>query len=156
VNDDIKTEIAALRAMKVPALVDRYLAVFGKPPRIKHCEWLWKRIAWKIQEQRFGGLSDVAKRRLEELIAEIKLPSEEKTRTVTGKLKSPGKPNEPSIGTTLVKQWRGREIRLQVVDGGYELEGVVHRTLSAAAQAITGQHWNGKLFFGLAKRKAAR
>jgi hypothetical protein len=67
-------EIEALRRAPVPELVARYQEVWGKPPRVKHREWLWKKIAWKIQEQRFGGLSGVAKRRLEELIAESDLP----------------------------------------------------------------------------------
>ncbi len=51
----ISEEIAELRAMKVPDLVVHYEAVYGKPPRVRHRDWLWRRIAWKIQEQRFGG-----------------------------------------------------------------------------------------------------
>ena len=70
----IAEEIAALRAMQVPELVERYEAVFSKPPRVKHRDWLWRRIAWKIQEQRFGGLSQDAKRRIDELIAELNVP----------------------------------------------------------------------------------
>ncbi len=63
----ITQEIQQLRSMAVPELVERYEAVHGKPPRVKHKDWLWRRIAWKVQEQRFGGLSEVAKRRLDEL-----------------------------------------------------------------------------------------
>ena len=154
--NDIKTEIEALRAMNVTALVERYKTVFGKPPRIKHREWLWKRVAWKLQEQLFGGLSDVAKRRLEELIAEIRLPVAETTRTVTGRLKAAVRANKPAVGATLIREWHGCELRLHVVDGGYELDGVVHKSLSAAAHAVSGSHWNGKLFWGLKKRRAAR
>lgn len=66
--------IAELRAMNVPELVERYAEVFGRLPRTKQPTWLWRKIAWKIQEQRFGGLSQAAKERLEELIAEIDLP----------------------------------------------------------------------------------
>ena len=63
----IPEEIAELRAMAVPELVARYEAVFEKAPRVKHRSWLWRRIAWKIQEQRLGGLSTVAKAKLEEV-----------------------------------------------------------------------------------------
>ncbi len=35
--------------------------------------------------------------------------------------------------------------------GKYELDGVFYTSLSAAAFAITGTHWNGKLFFGVKK-----
>ena len=61
----IPEEIAELRAMKVAELVERYEAVFGTPPRVKHRDWLWRRVAWKIQEQKYGGLSIVARRRLD-------------------------------------------------------------------------------------------
>ena len=63
----VADEIEKLRTMKVPGLIDRYREVWGKEPRCKNRTHLWRRIAWKIQEQRLGGLSNVAKRRLEEL-----------------------------------------------------------------------------------------
>jgi hypothetical protein len=44
----IPEEIDELRAMDVASLVARYEAVFGRAPRVKHREFLWKRIAWKI------------------------------------------------------------------------------------------------------------
>src|SRR2546428_14052411 len=84
----IAEEIEELRRMKVPELVARYREVFGKEPRVKHREHLWKRIGWKIQEARYGGLSKVAKDRLEEMMAEIERPLTEQQRTVRGVLKS--------------------------------------------------------------------
>ncbi len=153
---DIAKEIETLRRMRVPELVERYRDVFGKEPRVKHREWLWKRIVWKIQEQRFGGLSELAKRRLEELIAEIDLPLLEKQRTVSGALRGPKRPGDPVVGTTLVRNWKGQEVRVLVVENGYEWNGAVYRSLSGAAKRITGSHWNGRLFFGLTKRKEAK
>ena len=149
----IPQEIAALRAMAVPELVERYEDVFGRPPRVKHRDWLWRRIAWKIQEQRFGGLSQVAKRRLDELIAEFELPLGQ--RTVNGKVARP-RPGDPPLGTTLTRVWKGQNVRTTAVDGGWEHDGVVHRSLSAVAKAVTGSHWNGRLFFGLKSRRRAR
>ena len=67
----IAEEIQELRVLPVPELVERYELVFGKPPRVKHRDWLWRRVAWKVQEQRFGGLSTVARRRLDELIDQL-------------------------------------------------------------------------------------
>ena len=49
----------------------------------------------------------------------------------------------------IARQWRGRVLRLTVLDDGFELDGVVHKSLSAAAQAVTGAKWNGPLFWGL-------
>ena len=149
----IADEIAELRAMAVPELVERYQGVFGKAPRVKHRDWLWRRIAWKIQEQRFGGLSAVAKRRLDELIADLDIPLDG-SRTVRGKVGRSAKPGMPPVGTTLVREWRGQEIRATRTDEGWEHDGVVHRSLSAVAKAITGSHVSGPAWFGLVLRKA--
>ncbi len=152
----IAVEIEALRGMKVAQLVDRYAELFGKPPRVKNREHLWKRCAWKMQEIRFGGLSRKAKERLEELIAEINLPLGEKTRTVSGVLKKNRRPDDPVPGTVLTRQWKDREISVLVRDDGYECNGELFRSLTAVARAITGSRWNGRLFFGLTKRKKAQ
>jgi hypothetical protein len=149
-------EINELRAMEVPALVERYREVHGKEPRVRHKAFLWKRIAWRIQEQKFGGLSEAAKRRLEELIAEIDLPLGDRARTVTGVLRPKRAPKGPAVGTTIAREWRGQQITVRVVEGGFEWNGVAYRSLSAVAKAITGTHWNGRLFFGLAGRRVAR
>lgn len=148
----ITDEIAELRALPMPELCARYEQLFGRPPRVKHREFVWKRAAWKLQEQRFGGLSDVAKRRLEELIAEIDLPLGDVDRTVTGRLKQPRKTAPPTVGTTITREWRGRELRVLVLENGFEYEGVVYKSLSAVAKAATNSHWNGRLFFGLSGR----
>ena len=148
----IAREIQELRGMAVPDLVDRYEAVFGKPPRVKHRDWMWRRIAWKVQEQRFGGLSTTAKRRLDELIAELDLPLKG---TVRGKVGRPARPGNPLLGTTLTRVWKGTEIRTTSVEGGWDYEDVVYRSLSAVAKAVTGSHWNGRLFFGLTRRSKA-
>src|SRR5262245_33467512 len=102
----VAEEIAELRAMNVPELVERYVAVFGKLPRTKQPRWLWTRIAWKIQEQRFGGLSQVAKERLEELIAEIDLPLGGERMQIKR-----SRSNGTTLGTTLSRVYDGREIR---------------------------------------------
>jgi len=143
--------VAELQAMRVPELVERYAEVFGKPPRCKQPTWLWRRIAAEIQMRRYGGLSKLAKRRLEELIAEIDLP--------LGKGRASAMPSRRganALGTEVVRVWKGREIRARRVEAGWECDGVVHRSLSAVAKHVTGSHWNGRLFFGLTRRRAAQ
>jgi hypothetical protein len=58
-------------------------------------------------------------------------------------------------GTVLTREYRGRVLRVTVLDAGFEHEGHVHRSLSAIAELVTGTRWNGFLFFGLAKPRAA-
>ena len=45
----------------------------------------------------------------------------------------------------------GEQVRLEVevVDGGYQWEGVVHASLSSIAKAVTGAHWSGPRLFEL-------
>ena len=52
-------------------------------------------------------------------------------------------------GAVLTRKYRGRLIEVTVLPKGFDYEGQVYRSLSAVAQAITGSHWNGHLFFGL-------
>ena len=152
----ITEEIAQLRALPLAELAARYEAITGRPPRIRNKEWMWKRAAWALQSQRYGGLGAVAKNRLESLIAEIDLPLCERQRTIAGKLKRPSKTQALAVGTTLQRQWRGRQVVVHVVEGGVEYENARYPSLSAAVRAITGQHWNAKLFFGMSKRRKAK
>lgn len=150
---EIAEEIDSLRNMEAPELLDRYRELFGKEPRVRNKEWLRKRIGWRLQEQRYGGLSTVAKRRLEELIAEIDLPRGDRQRTVTGALRSRAPAPQHQMGTVFTRVWRGREVRAVAVEDGFKCEGVLYRSLSAVAKGVTGSHWNGRLFFGLTTRK---
>ena len=151
--ESVTQEIEKLRVMLVPELIERYEIEFGKPPRVKNRVWLWRRIAWKVQEKKFGGLSETAKHKLEELIRQIDIPLSEEQRTVSGTLKKRLKPGDPSVGTVLTREWHGKEISVKVVDGGYEYEGVIYNTLTEAVRGITGSHWNPKIFFNLIPRK---
>lgn len=142
----ISEEIDDLRALNVPELVERYIEVFGKPPRCKQPAWMFRKIAWEIQARRYGGLSKRALARLEELMAEIDIP--------LGGLRAPLRPKRTTLGTTVSRMWKGREVTATAVEGGWEYEGITYRSLSAVAKHVTGTHWNGRLFFGLTQRRA--
>jgi hypothetical protein len=147
-------EVASLRRLAVAELLARYREVFAKEPRSKNHAFLWKRIAWKLEEERLGGLSQVARDRLEELIQKIEVPPEgDGGRGVQRRPRAAPPPRDLSIGTTLTRVWHGQAVHATVVEGGFEYDGEVHRSLSAVAKAITGAHWNGRLFFGLIARK---
>ena len=59
---NIGREIAALRRMTPKELRARYAEVFGEPTRSGNREFLIKRIAWRLQSQAEGGLSEPARR----------------------------------------------------------------------------------------------
>lgn len=58
--------IQGLRDMTVPELREQYREVFGEETRSRHKEFLWKRIAWRIQANEEGDLSERALRRAAE------------------------------------------------------------------------------------------
>ena len=150
----IAEEIAELRRMPVADLVVRYEEVYGQRPRVKHREHLWRRIAWKVQEQRFGGLSGVAKKKLDALIADLGVPlvpEKPEPKKVVHRING-----EPQVGTALVREWRGQEILATRTDEGWEWDGVLYRSLTAVAKAATGSHRSGRAFFGLTRPKERR
>ena len=65
-------------------------------------------------------------------------------------------PRLPSPGSTIVRDYRGQQLRLLVLGDGFELDGVHYGSLSEAARVVTGQRWNGPLFWGLRERKRRR
>jgi Protein of unknown function (DUF2924) len=147
----IAQQIVTLQSMTVPALIAEYTRVYGKPPHVKANRiWLWRRVAYRIQEIAYGGLPEDARARLEQLMAEVVVPAA--PNTVTAPLpRARGKQGLPT-GTTLTRDWHGQQITVRVTDGGFDWNGVPYRSLSAVAQAVTGQHWSGALFFNLRKR----
>jgi hypothetical protein len=52
----------------------------------------------------------------------------------------------------LIRVYRGLRLTVTVLERGYEWNGRYFPSLSAVACAITGCHWNGRLFFGLTRR----
>ena len=155
----ITQQIRELQHLPTARLVERYQSLFGAAARVRNAAWLRRQIAWKLQEREFGGLSDRAKDRLDELVARIDLPLHDATRSRprpwAQRLPVPRTDaNTPIVGTVLSRAWRGQELRVQVRENGFEWNGVVYRSLSAVAKAITGTTWNGRLFFGLIQRRA--
>lgn len=159
--------------MTVAELVPIYEDLHDTPPRSRNHAWLWRRCAWKIQERAYGGLSEMARRSLDVLVDRIEIPGRVAARTVASRLDarrgsprggrshsgsftepvadgSEGRPRRPDLpppGTSIVREWHGRELRLTFLDDGVEVGGAFHRSLTAAARAITGSKWNGRLFW---------
>ena len=66
----VAADLAALQRMTGPELADKYVSLYGCPPRSRNKDFLRKRLAWRIQELAEGGLSERALARIEELGAE--------------------------------------------------------------------------------------
>jgi len=99
-------------------------------------------IAYRLQEQRLGGVSRSTKTILRQLAAPPK----------DGVRNDPS-PRKLTIGTRLVRDWHGIGHTVTVLENGFEYDGQQWRSLTAIAKAITGSHWNGPRFFGLSGAK---
>ena len=159
-------EIRALKRMTVAELRQKHIELFGEPNRSNHKQYLIKRIAWRMQAQAEGGLSERARRRAEELANDADLrthpPRESKSApepnagpTTTASVDFNHDPRIPLPGSILVRPrpYKGRDIAVKVLPNGFEWEGEVYRTLTAVAKAVTGKHWNGYHFFQLPRKQ---
>jgi hypothetical protein len=144
--------------MSVNQLAKRFEDVFGEQCRSRHKRYLIRRIAWRLQANAEGGLTERARKRAEELAndAEIRVtPPREKNpksgdaRPSTIKMDSGRDPRLPPPGNWIEREYKGRTIRVLVISDGFEFEGERYRSLSAIAKAVTGSHINGFLFFRL-------
>jgi hypothetical protein len=152
---------AALETLTVPQLKQRYGEVCGEAARSNNKAWLVKRVAWRLQANVLGDLSERARQRARELAndADIRLkPPKTTILTAPSRTSAPTASDDrlPVPGTVLTRKYKGRVHRVTVRADGFEYDGVLHPSLTAIAKAITGGHWNGYLFFGLTSRKEAR
>ena len=154
---NVMQEVQTLREMTVPELQTRHAEVFGEPGRSRHKEFLIRRIAWRLQANAHGGLSERAMQRAAEIAddrdlrmkAPAAIPDGPTGPTAAGLMVSDHDNRLPMPGAVLSRAYQGREIAVRVLDDGFEHEGKVYRSLTSAVKAITGSHWNGFHFFGL-------
>jgi hypothetical protein len=104
------------------------------------------------EKQAITSLSDESKARLDQFIKAYDPINNKALRQTGAGDASKGRIRDrrlPIPGTVISKVYKGTVIDVKVLDKGFEYDGKVYRTLSAIAGAVTGQHWNGYLFFGL-------
>ncbi len=166
VQPSVTAQIEALRRMTVGELRVEWRDLYGEDTRSCNRVYLWRRLAWRVQELAYGGLSERAKARIAELNRDDDLrmlPPRGWQPPATGDRPGPQEAREPlrdprlpPPGATLTRRYRGHEVRVLVLEDGFEWDGRRFGSLSALAREVTGQRWNGLLFFGLTKRNGRR
>jgi hypothetical protein len=155
----IREQIEALQYLTVGQLQDRYREVFGEDTRSNHKQFLFRRIAWRIQANAEGGLSERARRRALEIADDadlrIRAPrnflkdAPDTSRTTETRVAPTGDPRLPAPGTLLVRRYQGKDVVVRVRGDGFECDGRLYTSLSAAVREATGTRWNGFSFFSL-------
>ena len=167
---NIHAELKRLGTLKTPQLKARYAELFGEPTRCNNRPYLIKRIAWRLQADAEGDLSERARQRAAELaddadlrlqapsgIAEpARISDAPSPKHAIASLRIQRASDVPLAGSTLWRTYKGKAYSVIVLPKGFECEGKVYRSLSAVANAITGSHWNGAKFFADAMKSASK
>lgn len=124
--------IADIERLDRGGCLDRWRDAFGRPPPKYLSPQFMKRVLiWDLQNKELCALSAGTERRLRQ-VASGKTP-----------------PAKAKPGSHLVREWNGRTYQVEVVDGGYLMDGRTGLSLSAIARHITGARWSGPRFFGV-------
>ena len=144
---DLDERLRTLATMDIAALRAEWRRLYrvAPPPRLRR-DLLTRGIADKWQEVALGGLSGVIRRRL------LALADGGQEEGEVGRV-------QPVLrllpGTRLLRTWHGRTLSVTVLDDGFLFDDCRYTSLTEVAKAITGAHWSGPRFFGLAKKSPA-
>ena len=72
-NDALLSRIEECRKLTLRALRAKYQKLFGEPARSRHKDYLFRRIAWRLQAKAEGGLSERACHRAVQIADEADL-----------------------------------------------------------------------------------
>jgi Protein of unknown function (DUF2924) len=133
---EVRAEVERLRTLGKAELRVRWAKLFGKvPPPALTRDLLGRMIAWRIQEDFYGGHDKATLKLLDGLARGEVIKS-----TLQPRLRP---------GTVLMREHGGVRHTVTVVPDGFVWQDSTYPSLSAVARAITGTSWNGRRFFGL-------
>lgn len=138
----IAAKLDAISERSREALIkDWRLAHKQSPPKGISRRLLEYSAAYHLQVKVLGGLKPTVRRKLRQGTGETKRSDQAENASK----ESYGL----TSGTRLLREWHGRTYAVEVVDNGFLYDGLIHKSLSEIARAITGTRWSGPRFFGL-------
>lgn len=166
-ENEIRQEIEGLRHLTTAQLKEKYREIFGEQSRSNHKQFLFRRVAWRIQSNAWGGLSERARLRALEIADDadlrIRAPKNflrepvDEARTMEARLRPSLDPRLPLPGTPLIRRYQGKDVIVHVrADGGFECDGRIYKSLSKAVTEATGTRWNGFAFYNLGHRPGVK
>jgi hypothetical protein len=159
-------EIERLRTASVGELRTKYFELFGQCSRSNHKQFLFRRVAWRLQALAYGDLSEQARQRALALAQDVDLRIKAPRHLVGSAqqvlqptLRSRHKPGRderlPGPGSVLRREFKGQVVVVQVLADGFQYQDRFYKSLSAIARQATGTAWNGYAFFRLDGLKAS-
>ena len=159
-NAELNQHIDQLRHMTTAQLQLKYRELFGQPSHSNHKDYLFRRVAWRLQAVAEGGLSERAREHAREIATDADLrlcapkrPIETQPAVRIADASRQLDPRVPPPGTQLIKRYKDETLTITVLEDGYQYGERVYKSLSAIARQVTGTQWNGYVFFGLRLRQ---
>ncbi|MBN1772904.1 MAG: DUF2924 domain-containing protein, partial [Deltaproteobacteria bacterium] len=131
---DIDQEVAAMQRLSIGELREKYERVFGETTTTRHAECLIRRIAWRLQANEQGALTERARQRAIELAdeAELRLTAprtsapppvdgETVTRPVPEALRQAD--DELAVGAQFERLYKGQKIVVTIAANGVRWKG---------------------------------
>lgn len=146
-SEALEREIEELPSLKIAQLHAKWRQKLKEPPPLHVRKQLFVPIlAYKLQEQVYGGLKPDIRRKLEKFAAIYR----------RNPRANQGLENRRSIksGTRLLREWNGETHQVTALEAGFEYRGNRFKSLSVIAREITGTRWSGPAFFGLKDRRS--
>lgn len=142
---DVEAELKRLTGLPASRLrIEWRRHLRSEAPQRLSRDLLLRAVSYKVQEQTHGGLTQTAKNMLTALTAQFVAEAGARVRPVL------------RPGVRLVRDWRGQTYSVLVLEDGFHYQGRHYRSLTEIARTITGAHWSGPRFFGVATAQKAR
>jgi hypothetical protein len=138
-KESILAQIMQLEKMSFKELRDKYKELFGDTVLAQNNKvFLFKRIAHRIQELEYGGVSEITKHKIKELIEEhdpLNDLGKKKKLVVENNAVPTGRDRRlPLPGTIITKHYKGVVLQVKVLEKGFEYESVFYKSLSKIAK----------------------
>jgi hypothetical protein len=146
-SHSLEEDLKAVSTARLSELREIWALRLGHdPPPLRSREIFRRMLGYRLQAAVHGDLSLEARRKLVAIEA----------RRTSPRTKAAPLPVRLGVGAVLIREWKGVRHEVRVMPDGFHHEGMVYKSLSEVARAISGTRWNGPLFFGLrGKAKAA-
>jgi hypothetical protein len=155
-NSDISAILKGLKNAPIQELKKKYRELFEsqEEPSTNNV-WLYKKIAYKMQELEYGGLSEKAKLKLRELIERYDPINNKAVRPepqIASKTRPPRNYRDKRIpipGSSIIRTYKDQKLEVKVLENGFEYDGKIFKSLTMVTKVITGSNWNAFNFFKL-------
>ncbi len=150
------SQIMELKEKSLAELKAKYEELFpGQQAPSNNKVFLWRKIAYRIQELEYGGISTETQTKIQQLIQQYDPINNKALRPDATTENQPKKHDLsrdkrlPIPGTVIIKEYKGIKLEIKILESGFEYHNKVYKSLTAIAKEVTGAHWNGYLFFNL-------